>query len=103
MAKDERFHIALQFLAISFVIFAIHRERSDQSRDVPCNVCSSDQPQPKYLTRWKAENPRVEETCGRNVGRVAFNAGVILTGVVLRAHEMISHAEQHPPRNTQEE
>ena len=28
MTKDERFHIALQFLAIPFVIFAIHRERS---------------------------------------------------------------------------
>jgi hypothetical protein len=48
----------VQFLAISLVIFAVHRE--SKRRSVIDLRLQRIFLQPKYLKRWEAENPRVE-------------------------------------------
>src|SRR3954453_15984702 len=50
MTKNQRFHVAMQFLAVCPVVFAIHREE--------VAVCAMRTfSQPKYLTRWRSETP----------------------------------------------
>ena len=38
MPEDQRLHVPVQFLAVTLVIFAIHRESKTLRRDVAGNV-----------------------------------------------------------------
>jgi len=89
MPENQRFHVAVQFLAISFVIFAIHRE--DLKPAVPRGIAGNGSFRSRSILPDERPKPYRKEEMKRGMSLLAFaNSSVAGSrGTVLKTFERI--------------